>query len=518
MKAKFGRYIFLKKLAVGGMAEIFLARRVSFGGFAKFVVIKRLLPEYKGKSTYERLFLSEARTGALIHHPNIVSLYDLGQLDEQYFMAMEYVHGVSAAEMLNRAAQEKKPVPLGVAIRIGIGVSNALQYAHHSVDHNSEPLRIIHHDITPQNIELSFDGDVKLLDFGVATQVGRPSSGGRRGKPGFISPEALRREPLDGRSDLYSLGVVLYELSTGRRIGKALDGTPFSAESIPEFLPPTQLDERYPRSLEDALLPVIALERETRPDSGATLAKTLRETAEKLDLDTSAEALAAYLLDLMGAEIEARRSELADLGRRSDPVRRQPPAGSSITRQPPAGSSIDGDAVPSQESGEGEAPAEGVSDTVQAQPGEPAATGEYDPPPDDEATNGGFSEAEGAFSMVGGGLYGEDQVPRPPASRSVFFAVLAVALTGVGWLVGQTGSQSQAKHGVLSITTDPPGARAYDSGKLLGLTPFEALEVELDHRIDLRIKMPGHVEWKSSVTLTKDAPQHALSVVLKPGT
>ncbi|MHC4837676.1 MAG: serine/threonine-protein kinase [Planctomycetota bacterium] len=265
MKARFGRYVFLKKLADGGMAEIFLARRLSFGGFAKFVVIKRLLPEYRGHRTYEKLFLAEARTGALLNHPNIVSLHDLGSLDDAYFIAMEYVDGLSGAELMNWAQYRKRPLPIGVALRQVVGVAEALEYCSSAPDLDGNPLQVIHHDISPHNVQISFEGAVKLLDFGVATRQGAHAPGGRRGKFAYMSPEAIAKQPLDHRSDLYSLGVVLYELTTGRRLFKGKDAAETRALATQgEITRPTTVDAYYPESLEEVVLKALARDKDER--------------------------------------------------------------------------------------------------------------------------------------------------------------------------------------------------------------------------------------------------------------
>ena len=285
MKAKFGRYIFLKKLAVGGMAEVFLARRASFGGFSKFVVIKRLLPQHKGRAAYEQLFLTEARTGAILHHPHIAGLYDLGKLDDHYFMAMEFVHGLTLSDLHAASAERSVPVPPGVVAGLGIAIAEALHYAHEALDDAGEPMRVLHHDITPQNIQISFDGDVKLLDFGVATRVGQPVSGGRRGKPGYMSPEALRRDALDARSDLYSLGVVLWELATGKKVPRGPEGTPEGAVDDawqPDPLgAPTTLVPDFPKPLEAALMAAVSKDVSARPDDGSAFARALRLPAAR---------------------------------------------------------------------------------------------------------------------------------------------------------------------------------------------------------------------------------------------
>ena len=220
MQSRFGRYLILKKIAVGGMAEIFLARRVSIGQFSKFVVLKRLAPEYQGKKAFERLFLKEAQLTATLAHPNIVQLYDLGIVDGAYFMAMEYLHGISSAEMMSKSVKLRRAVPLDVAVGIVRYTVRALTYCGQALNHEGDKLDLLHHDVSPHNIQIRFDGVVKLLDFGVATPLKHNEKGGRRGKFAYMSPEAFHRQSLDHRSDLFSLGVVLYELSMGRRLFK----------------------------------------------------------------------------------------------------------------------------------------------------------------------------------------------------------------------------------------------------------------------------------------------------------
>ncbi len=319
MKAKFGRYVFLKKLAVGGMAEIFLARRLSFGGFAKFVVLKRLLPEHRGKRAYEQLFLTEARIHAVLNHPHIVSLHDLGKLDDAYFMAMEYVHGVSGAELMARAAQKQRPIPLGSALYMATAIAEALHYGHVTLDDLGEdPMRILHHDVSPHNIQIGYDGETKLLDYGVATRIGHPAPGGRRGKPAYMSPEAINKGDLDHRSDLFSLAIVLYEMTLSRRLFKAPTAKETMARArAAQVKPPTELDPDYPATLEAILLKALAREPDARYPDGRTFATALRRVGEQLGLDMGQEAFAAYLGELFREEIGRRQAELAALARAS---------------------------------------------------------------------------------------------------------------------------------------------------------------------------------------------------------
>ena len=325
MLSEFGRYLILKKIAVGGMAEIFLARRVSMGQFSKFVVLKRLSPEYQGKRSFERLFLTEAKLTGRLSHPNIVQLNDLGQVDGSYFMAMEYIHGVSSAEMMSKAAQKRKPVPLGVALGIVFSTARALAYCGQALSHEGESLDLLHHDISPHNIQIRFDGVVKLLDFGVATQAQRQEGSSRRGKFAYMSPEAFHRQHLDQRSDLFSLGVVLYELTMGRRLfkGRSQQETKQKAE-LCEVPYPSSIHPQFPKALESLILKALAKDKVERFQSFEDFISALESLSKELNIDSSSERIARYLRNLYGEDIEKRSLQLQALAARAEVIGSDP--------------------------------------------------------------------------------------------------------------------------------------------------------------------------------------------------
>ncbi len=325
MLSEFGRYLILKKIAVGGMAEIFLARRVSMGQLSKFVVLKRLSPEYQGKRSFERLFLTEAKLTGRLSHPNIVQLNDLGQVDGSYFMAMEYIHGVSSAEMMSRAAQKRMPVPLGVALGIILSTARALSYCSQPLSHEGESLDLLHHDVSPHNIQVRFDGVVKLLDFGVATQAQRQEGSSRRGKFAYMSPEAFHRMHLDQRSDLFSLGVVLYELTMGRRLfkGKNQQETKQKAEAcvVPR---PRSIHDQFPEVLEQLILQALSSDKDQRYQNFEVFIAAIQEVTGQLRIDTSEDRIARYLRELYGEDIEKRSMQLQSLAARAEIIGADP--------------------------------------------------------------------------------------------------------------------------------------------------------------------------------------------------
>jgi serine/threonine protein kinase len=217
----FGRYTLLERLALGGMAEVFRARINSSHGFEKVLVIKRILPHLAADANFVAMFIDEAKLTAQLTHPKIVQILDFGDVDGQYFTALEYVEGFDALGLLRTAAQKRVQLPRNLAIFIVNEVLEALDYAHNARDMEGRPMQIVHRDISPSNIFIAKRGDVKLGDFGIAHAQQRESktqAGTLKGKYGYMSPEQVVGRPVDARSDLFAVGVVLAELLTGRRL------------------------------------------------------------------------------------------------------------------------------------------------------------------------------------------------------------------------------------------------------------------------------------------------------------
>ena len=195
------------------MAEIFLARIRKMTGFQKMVVIKRILPQLAQNTEFVEMFLDEARIAATLEHPSIVQTYDVGVLDENFFIAMEYLHGEDVRSVMRMLRNRNLKLPIEVALHIVISACAGLHYAHEKVGFDGHPLEIVHRDVSPQNIIVTYEGGVKLLDFGIAKASNRLREtrfGTLKGKVPYMSPEQCRGEPLDRRSDIFSLGIMLY--------------------------------------------------------------------------------------------------------------------------------------------------------------------------------------------------------------------------------------------------------------------------------------------------------------------
>jgi eukaryotic-like serine/threonine-protein kinase len=215
-------YEILSKLAEGGMAEIFLARAASGAGMYRHVVLKRVSRERALDTQYVRMFLDEAQLAAQLQHPNIAQVFDIGRLGASYFFTMEYVHGVTVQMLVERATKSNVPLPIGAVLAIVAGAAAGLGHAHQRLGLDGKTLGIVHRDVSPSNLMVSFEGHVKVVDFGVAKAVGRPETqaGEIKGKVAYLSPEQCRQIKVDPRSDLFSLGIVMWEVLTGRRLFK----------------------------------------------------------------------------------------------------------------------------------------------------------------------------------------------------------------------------------------------------------------------------------------------------------
>jgi len=272
-----GRYELLHKIAAGGMAEIFLARQWGQGGFFRDVVIKRLFPHYAEHEHALRMFQDEARLLAELCHPNIPQVYDVGYADGYWFLAMEHVRGVSLADLCRAAAKAGKPMPLAVATGIVSQVCLALHHAHERRDREGRALRIVHRDVTPHNIMISPDAVVQVLDFGVAQTTARvdTDAGAVRGTYAYMGPEQVRGRPLDKRADVFALGVILYELTTGRRLFRGSDIQVMTQIVEQDVPPPSRQLPSYPRDLEEIVLGALQRDRAKRTPSAAHLALAL---------------------------------------------------------------------------------------------------------------------------------------------------------------------------------------------------------------------------------------------------
>ena len=300
---RLGKYQLLRKLATGGMAEVFLAKTDGPMGFEKMLVIKRILPHLAEDPQFVEMFLGEAKLAAQLNHPNLVQLFDFGEAEGAYFIAMEYIDGPTLRLLLARSRDLRTPISLALAARLVSSAAEGLAYAHDFRDHvTGVPLHLVHRDVSPDNILVSRSGSVKLVDFGIAKARGQShhtQAGTVKGKVAYMAPEQLRGEPLDRRVDLYSLGVVLYELCTGRMPFEAnSDASMVRAVLYDAAIPAVKRVPTLPRALQGILERLLAKDRKARYPDCRTLHADLEAFIQSSTEPTNGFALSRLVVHL----------------------------------------------------------------------------------------------------------------------------------------------------------------------------------------------------------------------------
>lgn len=265
------QYEIIRKLAQGGMAEVFLAKQKGYQGFEKLVVIKRILPELANSEDFIRMFLDEARTAADLRHSNIVQILEVGQEHGNYHIVMEFLHGQDLRRVLRQQLSQGARVPLQHALQIILDSAAGLHNAHQKKDMNGRRLGIVHRDVSPQNIIVTYEGNAKIVDFGIAkaaTQTVKTKTGVIKGKYSYMSPEQASVAPLDHRSDQFALGIVAYELILGKRLFK-YPNEMMTLHAVIEckITPPVNVLPGFPQALNDILMKALSPQAEDRyPD------------------------------------------------------------------------------------------------------------------------------------------------------------------------------------------------------------------------------------------------------------
>jgi serine/threonine protein kinase len=299
--------VVLKHLASGGMADVLLGRTDGIEGFERHVVLKRIRPEHARDQRFIRMFLDEARVAANLHHQHIVQVHDVGESAGEYFIAMEYIHGEDVRTILSMASKTRAHVPLGYAVAIVSAVAAGLHSAHERRGSDKRPLGIVHRDVSPSNILVGYDGSIKVVDFGIAKAAMKQEthSGTLKGKVSYMSPEQCRSEDLDRRSDVYSLGVVLYELATTTRLFKGdndylvMNQIVNGRVSLPRVRRPD-----LPNELSTIIMRALAPDPERRYFTADELRVALDQFASKSGITASTSALASYMRKQFGERPE----------------------------------------------------------------------------------------------------------------------------------------------------------------------------------------------------------------------
>ncbi|HTR49259.1 MAG TPA: serine/threonine-protein kinase [Kofleriaceae bacterium] len=301
-------YSIIAKLATGGMAELFLARNASGAGIERYVVLKRVLQHRANDAAFVRMFLDEARLAAQLQHPNIAQVYDTGVLGDSYFFTMEYVHGETLREIVQRTQARKERIPIGCALTIAANAAAGLDHAHERIGIDGKPLGIVHRDVSPSNLMVSYEGHVKVVDFGVAKAAVRSADthvGTVKGKISYLSPEQCRAQAIDRRSDLFSLGIVMWEMFAGERLFK-LETDYENMEAIVTVETPRLRTVRddVPPEVDAIVAKLLQKEPSARFQSAAALHEAIEAAAMKGQVALSNATLGRFMKELFGRRPE----------------------------------------------------------------------------------------------------------------------------------------------------------------------------------------------------------------------
>ena len=310
----FGKYFLLHRVNSGGMAEVFMAKTFGVEGFERLVAVKRILSHIAADAQFIRMFVDEAKLAGQLHHANIAQIFDLGRVGDDYYIALEYVSGRDLKQVWERIGELDVHIPIPLACFIVSQVCAGLEYAHNKRDPAGNPLEIVHRDVSPQNVLISYEGEVKLIDFGVAKAASSGSDtrvGLLKGKLSYMSPEQVRAMPLDGRSDTFAAGIVLYELLTGERL--FLGDTDFDTlEKVRkvEVAPPGLFNPDIPPALEEIVLKALQKHPNHRYQSAAEMQLELQRYMFSLGTPCTARDLAAFMENIFISEVTRERQLL----------------------------------------------------------------------------------------------------------------------------------------------------------------------------------------------------------------
>lgn len=511
---KVGRYPIVGLLATGGMAEIMLGKVFGPSGFERPVVIKRVLSHLARQQRFVDMFLDEARIVAGIHHPNVVHVQELGREEDDLFLVMEYLDGESAGVLLRRLRKLRKRLPYGLAAHIVAEACAGLHAAHELTGRSGQPLGLVHRDLSPQNLFVTYSGQVKLIDFGVAhaaDRLARTETGEVKGKFAYMSPEQALARPLDRRSDLFSLGIVLFELSTGRRLfsrpNELLTMQAICQDPLPH---PSSVRRDYPPDLEALLMKALARRREDRFATAAEMRRALFRVMNELKIDESpTDALAT----VMGALFADRMAEKAEMLRR---VR----DGAEVEQVPSAEVDLDVD-LPGASGGDRSQPSESAR---QPSSFDDSLIGGYrpmtaaEPPPLPGARRRRWLlPALGAGALLAAGGAGvvllEGTAERATTTAAPTNTTASPSQIGAATAARDAGAAESSKMVTLAIESTPRGATVYLAGRKQGATPLQLDWPRGSKRVELVLERTGYQRHVEHLVPDADA---RLQLLLQP--
>ena len=321
---KFGPFVLDRKLAEGGMAEVYLAHHVGFGGFEKQVVVKRILPALSMHQDFVNMFLNEARLAARLSHGNVVQVIEAGEIEGRYYIAMEYIDGCDLKPFYDEAERTGDPMDPGIACRVIADLLAGLHYAHTVTDERGRPLGLVHRDVSPQNVLITRSGNVKIVDFGIAkatNAAGQQTRVGQvKGKISYLSPEQAMGKPVDARSDVFACGILLWELVTGQRLfSRSNDMATIMAITDDDRQPVRAVRPELPEELDHVLAQALARPLTDRYPSAAAMQSELEALIRSQGWNADRRALERMMQERLGAQNITTHRELSADASDGDP-------------------------------------------------------------------------------------------------------------------------------------------------------------------------------------------------------
>jgi len=489
-----GKYELLRKIASGGMAEVYLAKQTGLVGFEKLVVIKQILPHLSENDEFVRMFLDEARTAADLRHPNVVQIYEVGKDQGTFFIAMEFLHGQDLRRILRRQIEigqggGSTRVPLQHALQIVIDAAAGLHYAHQKADLQGRQLSIIHRDISPQNIIVTYDGATKIVDFGIAkaaSQSTETRSGVLKGKYSYMSPEQASGDQIDQRTDQFALGIVAYELTTSTRLFKYPNEI-MTLHAIIEcrITPPADVVRGYPPDLNAIMMRALAKDREDRFPDLAHFVSDLEEFMAREGMVHSPQRVSGYMQEVFKDDIEQE----AQLGH---PLIAEEASGPSDIARATARKT--GKIVKQELEEVQQAPTKatvaGRSRTGAGQRYDMAATTTDVPP----------GPSESGMTSVVARL-------RSRLGISLAAALALLALVGVAIWYATKPTDAIAAQGRITVNTDPQGATVYVDGlAAAGKTPTVISNLPVGKSVVIKVELFGYEPQQKEVLAIEGRP------------
>jgi len=474
------------------MAKVYIAIQRAVAGFEKLVVIKRILPELSRDPGFVEMLLTEARTAATLNHPNVVQTFDVGEVDGTYYIAMEHINGEDIRSIV-RAMKRRQVAefPLEHTLQIIMGMCAGLAYAHGQRDLEGRPMEIVHRDISPQNILVTFTGDVKIVDFGIAktseAAMGEETKAGQlKGKVPYMSPEQARGESIDGRSDVFSVGIMLFELTTGRRLFKAKSEYETLKLICERDYPlPSQIRPGYPPGLEAIVMKALEKDASERYQDASEMQADLEGFIRQERIAASAVSLGGWMKMLFEDKIAEREATLQDVKQLADVIASQRSHElDALTSTGLHGNTTTGGL--------------GISRTgVTAYPDGPSDKG-------NKGMIAAIAVAAVALGGVGIFMTMSREVAAPPEPRAEPVPTAAPV--------------EAKKRGKLVVKTDPPGAYVRIAGELQGdKTPTTIDKLPLDMDIEVKVSLEGYEAHTEKIRLTESSLEKELSKTLVRG-